>query len=718
MPGYPMFRRVLFFALVLGLHACGGCGDSNDGPKKVEPCGDGLIGFDETCDIAIMSGAGACPTECPSFDACAPMVLQGTTCTAECVEVVPECGDDDGCCPSGCTDADDGDCMTEMQCGNGEVDGIETCDFAIPQGEPGACFCPPAQDVCSRVEESGQAAFCSLECSTVAITQCINGDGCCPTGCSGADNDCPAECGNGVVEGGEVCDGNCPLACDDGDACTDDFLVGSEANCDVMCDSSLVRACTDGDGCCPANCDANDDSDCMPQCGNGVIEAGETCDGNCPTVCSDGLDCTMDVLTGDPSTCNVDCSFVDITACVDGDQCCPVGCTSATDSDCSSTCGNNMIEPPELCDGNCPVACDDGDVCTTDALSGSAATCNAQCSALPITLCIDNDGCCPPTCTFAADNDCMCIPTTCASEGYTCGSIVDDGCMGGPELCGMCADGSTCIGNFCELDFDVGDACSSDFDCTGICITQAVSGWDNGYCSLACTSDADCGAPNHCNSDGFCVQDCVSNAECRPGYECFDGDGDGRDECAPVASGAGSVGDACTRYGDCGGGQTGACILQDIGFKDGYCTEICSTDVDCPANSHCLPPGLCFADCTGAADCRGNGYDCLDVDADATNECWPVANGAGATGDACTGYWDCGGGQFGLCLTTDDGWPSGYCSVFCGPSEGTCITGTSCWTDPASSDSVCLDDCQNTNQCRVGYTCADPGLLGDTACIP
>ena len=34
-------------------------------------------------------------------------------------------------------------------------------------------------------------------------------------------------CGNGVLEEGELCDGDCPLSCSDNNACTTDSLIGA-----------------------------------------------------------------------------------------------------------------------------------------------------------------------------------------------------------------------------------------------------------------------------------------------------------------------------------------------------------------------------------------------------------------------------------------------------------------------------------------------------------
>lgn len=45
------------------------------------------------------------------------------------------------------------------------------------------------------------------------------------------------------------------------------------------------------------------------------------------------------------------CSHTPITACIDGDGCCPMGCTALNDNDCGAVCGNGVIEGAEECDG-------------------------------------------------------------------------------------------------------------------------------------------------------------------------------------------------------------------------------------------------------------------------------------------------------------------------------------------------------------------------------
>jgi uncharacterized protein YkwD len=70
-------------------------------------------------------------------------------------------------------------------------------------------------------------------------------------------------------------------------------------------------------------------------------------------------------------------------------------------------CGNGVVEAGELCDGDCPASCDDGDACTTDSMAGGASTCNVVCINQPGGgMCGSTDGCCPSGCTEDMDADC------------------------------------------------------------------------------------------------------------------------------------------------------------------------------------------------------------------------------------------------------------------------------------------------------------------------
>ncbi|MFU8806044.1 MAG: RCC1 domain-containing protein, partial [Bradymonadaceae bacterium] len=70
-------------------------------------------------------------------------------------------------------------------------------------------------------------------------------------------------------------------------------------------------------------------------CGNDEIDEGETCDGDCPETCDDLHVCTINTMLGSAETCNVECVAEIIETCQDDDGCCPQGCHSLNDSDCS-----------------------------------------------------------------------------------------------------------------------------------------------------------------------------------------------------------------------------------------------------------------------------------------------------------------------------------------------------------------------------------------------
>jgi hypothetical protein len=203
-----------------GMPSAGRTAEADGGPAPATPgaeakvCGDGRVSLTEKCDIAIAAGLpGACPTWCPPLADCVTRALDGSDCQAACVVLAQSCADDDGCCPSGCSETDDEDCS--RRCGDGIVQHSEgeTC-------EPGshAHACPTAADCddgdpCTADVPSGSAENCNVSCSHAEITSLVTGDACCPAGANAnGDGDCMARCGNGAREPGEECDGG--LGCD------------------------------------------------------------------------------------------------------------------------------------------------------------------------------------------------------------------------------------------------------------------------------------------------------------------------------------------------------------------------------------------------------------------------------------------------------------------------------------------------------------------------
>lgn len=426
-------------------------------------------------------------------------------------------------------------------CGDGVIDSGETCDPGIDSGD-GACptTCPSVT-ACSVGELVGSPDSCNATCSVRVIETCVDDDGCCPAACDDTtDNDCSATCGDGVIDDGETCDGDCGT-CDSSDACREGIATGSADNCSLECAFEPITACQDDDGCCPSGCDESTDSDCLDTCGDGDVVAGEVCDGNCPTSCDDGDACTIDGSSGSASLCNKVCTHQEITACQDGDGCCAAGCTSANDDDCTctprscadigATCGdaddgcggtlscgtcsgarscqnNTCVDVPvgsigDACDAddNCPVDCaDTGDFkdgfCTQACDDDFDCTSGSHCIEMPGY----QDTFCAPNCQ--ADNDCR-------SDGYGCWDVDYDN----TKECAPRAQGNA----------QVGAACDGLYQCAAH-LNVCAQGFADGYCTRECFFNGECPSGSVCmtNPDGpgFCAALCEQASECRSQYDC------------------------------------------------------------------------------------------------------------------------------------------------------------------------------------------------------
>lgn len=299
-------------------------------------------------------------------------------------------------------------------------------------------------------------------------------------------------CGNGVVEEGETCDGNCddlPLECAP-EPCAIPTRIGSKETCDLTCTDTIEFACGTTDGCCPDGCALEDDADCLSACGDGILQEGELCDGDCPRACDDEDPCTVDTYTGSVETCDAICIY-EPAPCGGEDGCCSQGCTIEDDVDCLPTCGDGVLDEGEVCDGNCPTSCEDGNLCTDDTLTGDADTCDALCAFAPIP-CDDGVPCTVDTCVAGSgcvhtgdDSLCAsgepCVTDTCdAATG--CTSILEEICCGNGliEDVEECDDGNTVDG----------DGCSA--SCVGDCVVEedtwalfSPATWEGGLADCA-----------------------------------------------------------------------------------------------------------------------------------------------------------------------------------------------------------------------------------------
>jgi len=130
------------------------------------------------------------------------------------------------------------------------------------------------------------------------------------------------------------------------------------------------------------------------------------------------------------------------------------------------------------------------------------------------------------------------------------------------------------------------------------------------------------------------------------------------------------------------------------------------------ADASCCPDGslafdlgdepVCFWACGSDDDCRvDEGYLCDEVDTCYPAGC-PLADVS--VGAACDETGDCGQGA--VCLSVDEGYPGGYCTV----------DGDACECPPGSSDfGWCFRTCERDADCRTdaGYVCDE-----DQVCFP
>jgi hypothetical protein len=149
-----------------------------------------------------------------------------------------------------------------LACGNGvfEPANGETCEPSTSRRCPVDC---DDGDPCTTDTLVGGESTCNAACEhRFRSPSQVQADGCCPAdGDANTDQDCSPICGNGIVEPGERCDGNCPTQsnCEDENPCTLDVLIGS--GCGRYCSRGPSQGRQD-DGCCIVGETWLDDSAC------------------------------------------------------------------------------------------------------------------------------------------------------------------------------------------------------------------------------------------------------------------------------------------------------------------------------------------------------------------------------------------------------------------------------------------------------------------------
>ena len=499
-------------------------------------CGNSLVDVGEQCDGTNLDGAD-CTTLGLGFSggtlACGPACLFDTSaCTTD-----PDCGNGaidpgevcDGvnlaandcttlglgftggilACTAGCAAFDTSGCVTEL-CGDGNVDAGELCDTANLDGND-----------CTTIGMgfTGGTLACVPTCDAWNTTACTS-----PT------------CGDNNIDTGELCD-SANLG---GADCTTigQGYVGGTLACNGTCDGWDTSACVGG---CPA-------TNLGVWNGTPQVHTINTCagsqdyspiwgGGSCTGFNADGSELIYAltlaggesvVVTYDPAT-GADGSLYVLDDCLDTDA---SGCVAGSDeigdgvqetvlltnsgvapqtyyivadnfSGCGTSilsitappgCGNNVQDPPELCDGGDL----GGETCQSigGGFTGGSLACNGTCDGW------DTSACTGPVCgdgvreggeqCDGADvgwQDCTTI-----GMGFVGGTLLCNGTCDGWNTAGcvtaQCGDGAAQGGEVCDGGDLRGESCQTigqgftggTLACNGTC-----DDWNTAGCTFTCT---------------------------------------------------------------------------------------------------------------------------------------------------------------------------------------------------------------------------------------
>lgn len=193
------------------------------------------------------------------------------------------------------------------------------------------------------------------------------------------------------------------------------------------------------------------------------------------------------------------------------------------------------------------------------------------------------------------------------------------------------------------------------------------------------------------------------------------------------APGSSAPGGPCGCTADCSG--TGLCSDEPgLGFPQGSCEQICTSDAECGPNQRCKTGTIsrCVPLCTTADECGLGRYcfagqcmafcqrdsDCLSGHCDAYRGRCVSADfvpTGGRTGDACVRDEEC---RSQICS-------DGLCDGVCSRRAQGCPDGDFCLGDDMFIDAgQCLQRCTSTSDCRAtSQTCSSVSDIGGTAMV-
>lgn len=373
-------------------------------------------------------------------------------------------------CSGGASEAGGGSaaCSEDAECEDSHPCTVDRCVSGVCLRDPQPTRCddqnPCTRDACDLAKgcvhlPDLEGVACEAGDACRADSRCT--DGACVGTAKACDDQLPCttdacdpvtgECSHGLVPDG--------LACDDADPCTSD------------------DACQAGHCVGAAACQCIEDDDCAG------LDDGNPCTGtwrcDAAGACVVDADTVVHCDTSEDGPCELTACDTTTGLCeavaVHEDEACDSGDPCALEERCTQG----------SCDALSTVACDDGEVCTSDACDSATGLCRYE--AVPEgSACDDSDAC--------SQSD------ACDGLGACVGSSVVD-----------CDDGSPCTDDYCNpengscvrlnwvdgSDCDDGDVCTDGDRCSfGVCIGGQVV-------ENCCLDDADCVASEPC-SEAHC----------------------------------------------------------------------------------------------------------------------------------------------------------------------------------------------------------------------